>query len=118
MNHDAKAEIFDIHIPCQKCGNMIPVGCGNYCITCRLRRLNDPVFISMVMPMADYIRSMSDEELARMLMMAHDGEIHIPFCKNKDECFYALDHNKDIKDSECLRCMIDWLKQPAEVDNG
>lgn len=57
----AKAEIVDIHIPCRKCGKLIPAGGNIYCGTCRLRSLNDLEFIAMVMTKGDYIRSMSDD---------------------------------------------------------
>lgn len=64
---------------------------------------------------ADRIRAMSDEELAKFLMKAHDCELHIPFCTNKPECHDDLD-NGDIPEERCLKCMMDWLN--AEVDNG
>lgn len=115
---DAEAEIFDIHIPCRKCGKLIPAGV-NYCLHCRLRSLNDTTFTALVaktMPKSDIIRSMSDEEMAMMLMKAHDGELRIPFCKNLDECYDYLDHYDGLPEEKCMRCMLEWLQQPVEVE--
>ena len=50
---------------------------------------------------ADKIRSMSDEELAKLL----DYELG---CPSTGDCA------KMSKD--CKACLLDWLQQPAEVD--
>lgn len=60
---------------------------------------------------ADKFRAMTDMELAKFLMQAHDCELHIPFCKNKQECCYNLD---DISDTMCMVCMMEWLSKEAE----
>lgn len=65
---------------------------------------------------ADRIRAMSDEELGRCLVNIHDSGCFISFCKNKPECAELLD-NDGITDEMCMECMMQWLKQPAEVDN-
>ena len=62
---------------------------------------------------ADRIRSMTDEELAKWLMKANDGELYIKFCKETPECMEMLERY-EIPEERCLGCMIDWLQQPAE----
>ena len=115
---DAESEIFDIHIPCRKCGKLVPAGV-TYCLRCCLRSINDTTFTELVantMPKSDIIRSMSDEELARMLMKANDGELRIPFCKNLDECYDYLDRHDCVPEKKCMRCMMDWLAEPPKED--
>jgi hypothetical protein len=50
---------------------------------------------------ADRIRAMSDEELAYWVMCPHDD-----VC----DCPGALD-------GDCMKCVLQWLQQPAEEDN-
>ena len=59
---------------------------------------------------AERIRTMSDEELAKFLMEAHDCELHIPFCREKRECDELL-CNGYIPEENCMACMVAWLKQ-------
>lgn len=63
---------------------------------------------------ADRIRAMTDEELAKFLIKAHDCEVHIPFCQNKPECNEMLDAGVDIPPENCEACMMAWLHRPAE----
>lgn len=49
---------------------------------------------------ADYIRSMTDEELAKFL----DRHEYIDFCH----------HGPCLDDETCEKCMLKWLKQPAK----
>lgn len=70
-----------------------------------------------VITKADRLRTMSDEELGRHLMNIHDSGCFISFCKNKPECEELLD-NDSITDEMCMECMMQWLKQPAEVNNA
>lgn len=66
---------------------------------------------------ADHIRSMSDEELATILYSVFNiDDLKIPFCKNKPECNELMDADKEIPESMCLRCMLDWLKRPYKED--
>lgn len=60
------------------------------------------------------IRAMTDKELARFLMAAHDCEVHIPFCQNKDDCFDKLEDG--ISPARCIVCMMEWLNKPMEVE--
>lgn len=60
---------------------------------------------------ADSIRAMSDEELADYLMKASECRLEIPFCQNKEKCWSNL---QGVSDEDCMGCMIEWLKQPAE----
>ena len=62
---------------------------------------------------ADAIRAMTDEQLRDFLMKAHDGELYIPFCTNKQECCEALDSGT-IPDEACRQCMMEWLQKPSE----
>ena len=62
---------------------------------------------------ADRIRAMSDKELAKALMKAHDGEVYIRFCKETPECVDLIERG-DIPEERCLGCMMDWLLKPAE----
>ena len=54
---------------------------------------------------ADRIRAMSDEELAKWIRKIMD-------C---DQCPIGLGC---VLDKGCVPSLADWLKQPAEVDNG
>lgn len=71
-----------------------------------------------ILPMTngDRIRAMSDEELAdRLYWLDKDS---IPFCKNLPYCEHRLEADEFISDSECIACMLEWLKQPcSEVDH-
>jgi hypothetical protein len=55
---------------------------------------------------------MTEKELARFLMAAHDCELHIPFCKNRGECMDELENG--ITPARCIVCMMEWLEQPVE----
>ena len=50
---------------------------------------------------ADRIRAMSDEELAYWVMCPHD-----------DVC-----DSDGALDGDCMKCVLQWLKQPAEEDH-
>lgn len=63
---------------------------------------------------ADRIRAMSDEELAVWTMKVLLPDDTIPFCQNKPECEKALDAGDEIEDAECIGCLLEWLRQPAE----
>lgn len=63
---------------------------------------------------ADRFRAMSDIELARVLMRAHDCELNIPFCQEKQECNEMIDRGNIIPDEKCLGCMVKWLQREAE----
>lgn len=73
------------------------------------RRVTDP---SMWKPRtkADHIRSMTDEELAKLLYEI-DG---LGYCKNLPECGELLDTDTGIPEEKCIGCMLNWLRQPAE----
>ena len=57
----------------------------------------------------------TDEGLAEFLMKAHDGEVHIPFCRNKGPCEWD-----DIEPmgEGCQACMMAYLNSPAEEGQG
>lgn len=53
----------------------------------------------------------TDEGLAVFLMQAHDGEVHIPFCRPENPC--ACD-DIDPMGEACRACMMAWLNKTAE----
>ena len=60
---------------------------------------------------ADRIRAMTDEELAKLLYEI-DG---LGYCKNLPECGELLDTDTGIPEEKCIGCLLNWLRQPAEV---
>lgn len=62
---------------------------------------------------ADHIRSLGDEELAKLLFsrLNVDAET-IPFCKGSAECATLLDTEAGIPDEKCQACMLKWLQEP------
>jgi hypothetical protein len=62
---------------------------------------------------ADRIRSMTDEELAKIIVTdCLDERIH--YCQNRPECIDLLDTDEGIPEEMCIQCVLDWLRQPAE----
>lgn len=59
---------------------------------------------------ADRIRAASDEELADLLYPVDDQ-----YCCNDPECVKLLDSPDGIPEEKCKMCLLNWLKQPAEV---
>lgn len=62
---------------------------------------------------ADRIRSMTDEELAQILVSEPIAET-IPFCQNKPECERLLETESGVPESMCAVCALDWLQKPVE----
>lgn len=56
---------------------------------------------------ADRIRAMSDEELANFLTI---------FANDEGEDFFCDNPKRRVACRECKRCIMEWLKQPAEED--
>jgi hypothetical protein len=71
-----------------------------------------------VLTNADRIRAMTDEELAAIMIQCSDLDERVGFCKNLYKCELLLDTDDGIPASMCEKCMLEWLKEPAEVDNG
>lgn len=65
----------------------------------------------------DWIRSLSDEELADILMGNADLAEQIPFCQNLPECQAMLDGDEIIPEARCAGCMLTWLKQTVEDES-
>lgn len=63
----------------------------------------------------DKIRVLSDEHLANYLMQFTDLDCRIGFCQNLPKCEALLDTEEGIPLSMCEKCLLEWLKQPAEV---
>lgn len=64
---------------------------------------------------ADHIRAMSDEELAHIMVGLSDLDERIGFCADLPECKDLLDTEQGIPASKCENCMLNWLRQSAEV---
>lgn len=65
---------------------------------------------------ADRIRAMSDEELADMIFK-YGIDDKIAFCKELAKCQKLIELDRlNPWGKECKKCMLEWLKQPAEVD--
>ena len=63
------------------------------------------------MTIADYIRSMSDEDLAVFWSEHYDD-----FCISKPECGQFINDGTDIPDEWCAACVLAWLQKPVEAD--
>lgn len=61
----------------------------------------------------DKIRDVSDEEMAEFIL-ANDLDEEIHFCKNRPECDEILDSGRAITHEMCRKCVLDWLRQPAD----
>ena len=64
---------------------------------------------------ADRVRAMSDVELAEHLYAYATLEQQIQFCQNLPECDKILDTGDEIPDEKCMNCLMEWLRQPAEM---
>ena len=67
---------------------------------------------------ADRIRAMSDEELAEQLITVGELDEEIHFCKNLPECDDLLNTEDGVPLEKCRGCLLNWLKQPAEVKDN
>lgn len=63
------------------------------------------------------IRSMSNEELAKIIASSEISE-QIPFCRNLPECDALLESDvlAVIPDEFCQKCVIAWLEQEENHD--
>lgn len=64
------------------------------------------------MTRGDKIRSMTDEQIAEM-MIEQGMDYGIDFCQNKEKC--NQDGPED-PETECTRCLIEWLKQEEDAE--
>jgi hypothetical protein len=62
----------------------------------------------------DQIRGMTDGKLAKAIYSFEDLNAS-DYCQLKKECDDMLDKNIDIPASNCICCLLDWLRQPAEM---
>jgi hypothetical protein len=83
-------------------GHCCNCGATQYMIECK-----QPCETIVTMTNADRIRSMSDEELAeyvgKICLCSHIQDVDRKFCDCR---------------AVCTNCIVEWLKQPVEVDNG
>lgn len=64
----------------------------------------------------DKIRSMTDEELTDFFFTNFCGiDSAFFFCTNKKECGDLLDADQEIPDEWCKKCLLNRLRQPAEI---
>lgn len=61
---------------------------------------------------ADRIRSMSDEDLARLLNKMYYNKID--FCRRLEECDRLLESDDGIPEEKCADCLLRWLRQPED----
>lgn len=69
----------------------------------------------MAAPMTnvDHIRSMTDEELAVLLLSRLNIDTQqIPFCKGSAECDDLCDTRAGVPIEKCQACMLRWLHEP------
>ena len=59
---------------------------------------------------ADCIRARSDEELVELLYNGINDE----YCRNDPMCGAMLDTMQEIPEEKCKKCLLEWLKQPAD----
>lgn len=64
---------------------------------------------------ADRIRSMSDEELSDFINRCTSGEGAPQFCMELPECDADLEADTLIPLERCGRCLLQWLRKPAEA---
>lgn len=67
----------------------------------------------MTITNADRIRSMTDEELAHVLLHLDGFET---FCTSFKECVEKTDQGEDIPESQCEACMLRWLREECASD--
>lgn len=83
------------------------LGYSSYCIDNVLGWLKESFeIVEAPKTNADRIRAMSDEELAEVLGKL----VHCGGCPMRDNC--------KVDNLPCNNVLLEWLKQPAEVDNG
>ena len=51
------------------------------------------------------------EKIAEFLYKNQDA-----YCTNKPECALKLDTDQEIVESECKKCMMEWLRKEAKLD--
>lgn len=76
----------------------------------------DECFEIMTLPQtnADWIRSMTDEELAELLYSLQTEDLDGMFCKTEDKCEEMMDSGDEIPKSMCKQCLVKWLKSESE----
>lgn len=61
----------------------------------------------------DYIRQLTDCQLADVLTDLAALECKIQFCQNLPECDDAMETGYEIPAEKCKNCMLHWLQQPV-----
>lgn len=69
---------------------------------------------------ADRIRAMDDLELAETFYTGCENRAYNDACHVTQELIERSDltMSDEEQDEICLKCWLDWLKSPVEVDNG
>ena len=100
-----------------KCRNNVNGECRNRHIGQFLFKCKMPCQHIDPMTYAEYIRSMSDEELtAAIYQLIYAKDPAAWFCKGSKECGELMDNDQDIPDEMCRECLLKKLRQTAEVD--
>ena len=91
------------NVMCKKCNNLINGWCEKKIDSPDPNMVRDCQYF-WEKTNADRIRAMTDEELAYLIRCGVCELIGA----TQDHC----------ETNTCVDCVLDWLKQPAEVDNG
>ena len=62
------------------------------------------------------LRSMSDDELAGLLLGFADLDEKIGFCKADPKCEALMERDEEIPPAWCRACVVKWLRSPAEKE--
>ena len=65
---------------------------------------------------ADMLRAMEDQELVKLLFRLDNSDEVLHYCQAKQECMDIIDHEQNVPDSWCKKCLLKWLKAPADQE--
>ena len=66
----------------------------------------------------EWLREMSDPELADLLLSFSDLDEKIGFCKADPKCEALMEREEEIPPAWCKACVVKWLRSPAEEERG
>lgn len=101
------------HDGCKGCAYESEGKHGEHCSVCEGTKQGD---MYKRATQSDRIRAMSDEELAELFYSFNNLEDKVKFCKNNDICTDILEDGKEIPDSMCKKCLVEWLQSEVESD--
>ena len=59
----------------------------------------------------EWVRGMTDEELADFLLGFADGDDRLHYCRNLSECHEDLNAFRDVPPERCRGCVMLWLEE-------